>query len=379
MPKCNLGLLLSAAHLVYRVVGENNDLREEPREGYVSTKQLTDDIAESGYEIAVKTNAQVKNSNGLTAVRLEPKDNESPIIISFRGTDSMRDVFANMNLMLTGTVGKKLQEEAFSFYTKTKEKYPNREIILVGHSLGGHLAQYVGARAYDEDSDLKKSRRLHVRTFNTAPVDSFHGRRLYSSSSASVFNQFCNYRLESDTVSRTSTQRYFIQPVRQYYGNTYSFRTDKNTLAAHPLRAMREVLPDSVKNLEIGGTDKVQRDLNTLKEAVIGVKEAYAVHIKGQWFSKYRMGSHNKINIDKALDKVTEALNETPPNFKAAEEELESAQNKVRGPTSQHCLQCLLDYVHDVQRQDELSKLSKLASEDVQATEEQPSTSYLQM
>ncbi|QMT58854.1 thrombospondin type 3 repeat-containing protein [Legionella sp. PC997] len=355
MPKCTIGLLLSAAHIAYRIVGKDNNLREEPREGYVSTAQLMADISNSGYLITEKTNADVALSNGLTAVRLEPLDNESPIIISFRGSDSLRDVFSDLYVILTGTVGRKLQEDAFSFFKETKKAFPNREIILVGHSLGGHLAQHVGAIAYAEDPDLIKSRSIHVRTFNTAPVDSRHGRWL-KDKHPSIFTQFCNYRLDRDVVSQT--------PVKQYYGNTFSFCTEKGRFAAHPLRAMREVIPNSVQNLEIGGTNKVQRDLNTLKEAVLGIKEAYAAHIKGQWFSKFRMGSKNKKIIDETLDLVTKELNEDPPDLGTAKVLLKLARLGTHGATSHECLKFLLEDVEYVQKEyKELLASSSVSSE----------------
>lgn len=335
MPRCTIGLLVNAAHLVYRIEGVNNALRrdEDTRNGNVSTTELVDAIAKTGYLVTEKTNADVINSKGLTALCLQPNDEESPIIIAYKGTDSIRDMRSNIKLGLTGTAEKKLREEAFYFYTKTKQKFPDREIIITGHSLGGHLAQYVGAKAYATDSDLRKSMSLHVRTFNTAPINTAYGQKL-ESLSPDIFSQFCNYRLDRDLISRLL--------IQQYYGNTYSFRTEKNRAASHLMGAMREVLPESIQNLEIGGASKVNRDLNTLKEAVIGIKEAYAARIKGQWFSKYRMGSTNKIIIDKALDAVTEELNKNPPDFLGANKHLQAAKFKTSGTVSRSCLNCLI-------------------------------------
>ncbi|KTD04583.1 lipase family protein [Fluoribacter gormanii] len=362
MPKCTIGLLLSAAHLAYRIIGENNDLRYEERSAYITTRQLLHDIDESGYRITKKTNVDVKNSNGLTAVRLEPQDNKSPIIISFRGTDSIREVFSDINLILTGTVGKKLQKEAFSFFKETKKNFPDREIILVGHSLGGHLAQHVAAIAYAEDSNLITSKKVHVRTFNTAPINSLHGRWL-SNEHPSIFSQFCNYRLDRDVVSQT--------PVQQYYGNTFSFCTEKGMFSAHPLRAMRAVLPESVKNLEVGGASEVQRDLNTLKEAVIGIKEAYAAHIRGQWFSKFRMGSENKKIIDETLDMVTKELNKNPPDLETAKVLLKLSKLGTHGSTSRNCLNCLInDVVYIQDKYQAPAESSKVQSEDFQPCED---------
>ena len=360
MSKCTIGLLLSAAHIAYRIVGEDSTLREEPRVGYVTTAELTSEIDNSGYKITEKTNVDAEHSNGLNAARLEPLDDKSPIIISFRGTDSFRDLLSDLHLTLTGRVEKKLRNEAYKFYTDTKERFPDREIVLVGHSLGGHLAQYVGAKAYGNDILLRQSRSLHVRTFNTAPLNTANGRWLQTAYPG-VFGQFCNYRLDSDIVSRT--------PVQQYYGNTFSFICEKSRLDAHPLRSMRETLPFEIKNLEIGGKSKPERDLNTLKEAVMGIKDAYAAHVKGQWFSKYRMGAKNNKIIEKALSEVTKALNEIPPEFQTATLILEVAQKNTSGRVSNNCLDCLLKDVNFVKAEYQ-SEVSKLPSDEVQESQE---------
>ncbi|KTC78793.1 Lipase (class 3) [Legionella cherrii] len=346
MPKCTIRLLLDAAQLAYRIEGKENKLREdenETSEGYIKTKTLIEGITKAEYEIQAKTNPEADASDALAAVCLKPIDDKSPspIIISYRGTASIKDVSSNINLTLTGTVGKKLQEEAYDFYEQAKKRFPNREIIIVGHSLGGHLAQYVGARAYATDKDLRDSRKLHVRTFNTASIDSLHGRSL-TEKRPDLLAQFCNYRLDMDIVSGLPVAENLGRlPTPRYYGNTFSFCTDKNRFAAHPLRAMREVIPDPVQDLEVGGMNQAQRDLNMLKEAVLGIKEAYAAHIKGQWFSTFRMGSQNKKIIDKQLDLVTAALNENPPDFEIARMQLSIAKHRTSGPTSYNCLDFL--------------------------------------
>ncbi|MCW8409836.1 DUF2974 domain-containing protein [Legionella sp. PATHC035] len=353
MPKCTIRLLLDAAQLAYRIEGKENKLREdenETSEGYVYTKTLTEGIANAEYKIEAKTNPEAEGTEALAAVCLKPMDDEStsPIIISYRGTAAIRDVASNINLTLTGTVGKKLQEEAYDFYEKAKLQFPNREIIIVGHSLGGHLAQYVGARAYATDRDLQESRKLHVRTFNTASIDSLHGRSL-TKEHPGLFAQFCNYRLDMDIVSGLRVaENLGGLPTPRYYGNTFSFSTDKNRLAAHPLRAMREVIPDNVQDLVVGGTNQAERDLNTLKEAVLGIKEAYAAHIKGQWFSTFRMGSQNKKIIDEQLDLASKALNEDPPDFVMARMHLNVAMHRTSGPTSFQCLDFLIKEVNFV-------------------------------
>ncbi len=71
------------------------------------------------------------------------KDNDN-IVIAFAGTNSPMDIFhsdAAMGLKLLPIQHK----EALRIYEQVREQYPNVKIILTGHSLGGSLAQIVGA------------------------------------------------------------------------------------------------------------------------------------------------------------------------------------------------------------------------------------------
>ena len=65
------------------------------------------------------------------------------VIISFCGSNSFPDYINDISMGI-----KKLPaqtNDALNLYKKVKEEYPNSEIILTGHSLGGSLAQIVGA------------------------------------------------------------------------------------------------------------------------------------------------------------------------------------------------------------------------------------------
>ena len=76
--------------------------------------------------------------------------NGNNIVIAYAGTDSLMDIIHSDLAM--GLKHLPIQNyEAIRLYEKVRQQYPNAEIILTGHSLGGSLAQIVGA-VYDVET-----------------------------------------------------------------------------------------------------------------------------------------------------------------------------------------------------------------------------------
>jgi len=84
------------------------------------------------------------SSNKQTDFSADVIKNENIIIIAFRGSDSIKDFYRSNKDMLLKNMPEQAND-AINLYNRVKQEYPAAEIILTGHSLGGSLAQIVGA------------------------------------------------------------------------------------------------------------------------------------------------------------------------------------------------------------------------------------------
>lgn len=128
--------LVGAARLVY-------ELSETERREYL--KRLGDSWRED--ELLRRD-----ESNGFQGKVFVNNDGENPtVIISYRGTEffkrgleeTVRDVWADAQLTVGIDEPSQLRS-AQALYEEAKRRYPNHQIIITGHSLGGWLASKVG-------------------------------------------------------------------------------------------------------------------------------------------------------------------------------------------------------------------------------------------
>ena len=85
--------------------------------------------------------AELSDKFSIVAVKEhEDKDKPNDVIISYRGTQDLKDVSDWKETIIPDDRFKQAQEK----YDEVKSKYPNENIITTGHSLGGGLAHRVG-------------------------------------------------------------------------------------------------------------------------------------------------------------------------------------------------------------------------------------------
>lgn len=329
---CTIGLLVHASQAAYRIK-KDNLIDPAYSEAYAQTLV---DIAEQGYSIADSIAPLASKGTGktsLAAVCLTPQDEHSPLIISFRGTKAGSDVISDIRLSTFGVVEKDFRDAAFEFYLKMRITYPGREIVLTGHSLGGHLAQYVATKAYNTDPYLVSNPVVQVRTFNTAPINTEHSSIFRSH--RHLLAQFVNYRLSPDVISDL--------PFQHYYGNTFVLPCNKGVLASHPMGAIKQYLPAEILSQTVGSSDNSTKKQDMLVELMRGVVFSYQCRVEGQFFSRFRAGVRNLTEFQKVLPILISAIEEG--HYGAAQSKLRELNDEVNGLVSKAIIKVLLNYV----------------------------------
>jgi hypothetical protein len=326
-PKCDIELLILASQSAYRVKQGNKVSRVDYNRMHVG-------IDQKGYKI-IDAIAPVgcggTGGSSLAATCLEPITGEGPIVVAFRGTKTKADVASDLLIGARGVVERSFRDSAFEFYTKIREKYPNREIVLTGHSLGGHLAQYVATKAYNKASNASDSSlpNVQVRTFNTAPVNTKHGAVFQKHRFLNA--RFVNYRLSPDIVSDL--------PMKASYGDIFSFTSKKNFLKAHALNSMLTDLPADIRSQEVGSSTTSEVRHNLMLEQVRGAFKSYQCRVEGQWFSKHRQGFKNLAALRSVEDQILSAL--THKNYDQALAYLKKLDGKLSGTASKNIVERL--------------------------------------
>jgi Ca2+-binding RTX toxin-like protein len=155
---------------------------------YDFDKPIAEQKVPSGWtQISQKTDA-----TGFQAVAYKNANNE--IVISYRGTDELKDVFTDLQLPF----GHNDQYDAAkAFYKQVSDANQNAPISLTGHSLGGALAQLVGAA-----TDTKAT------AFNAPGVANLLPSVLPENDNRTPadFTNITNHNLLADAVSTWGTQ-----------------------------------------------------------------------------------------------------------------------------------------------------------------------------
>lgn len=345
--RCTVELLARASKLAYAIKGGEIDYERAP--------ENSEAIAAHGYEVCDHTSPRTKGGTGksqLHAVALKPTDDNAPIVIAYRGTATTQDVKEDARLA-NGQVNKVFRDDAYAFYLKVQRENPGREIVLTGHSLGGHLAQYVGSKAYHTEATLRRDLATHappklqVRTFNTAPINNKHGAVFRHH--PMLESQFVNYRLHKDVVSDL--------PMQEYYGNIYVHKAapGRKFVSAHSIDSMLSDLPKSTLAQPVGNTPQRNSQQNLLRETIQGFHASYQSRVKGQYFSRFRVGRKNLRLLDKQLPQVINYLDQG--QYQQAHKLLASMNNNIKGKKCKRVLHSMQKMVCHVETHHQLNAI----------------------
>lgn len=146
----------------------------------------------------------IEKNNFFTGFSASIYQNNDTITIAFTGTDSLHDIVASDTDMVCKITPSQLKD-ARKLYKEVKKKYPDCKIVLTGHSLGGSLAQILGAETGCETV-----------TFSAYGAGNLYGRR-------SVYcNNITNYGNAQDPI--------FIANIDNQIGKTIvlNMQSDEN-------------------------------------------------------------------------------------------------------------------------------------------------------
>ncbi|MBR6126496.1 DUF2974 domain-containing protein [bacterium] len=180
------------------------------------------------------------DENKKTGFYADVLSNGNDIIIAYRGTESGQDIRNDVAMAKSKIPAQTI--DAIRIYDKVKREYPNADIVVTGHSLGGSLAEIV--------SGIRGN--LAV-TFNAYGVgDMFRERNILKE------NNIVNYVNEYDAVSMVNGQNHI--------GEIFAVSNDcNNKLGNHKAENMGDL------------SKRVQKTPEEIKET------AQRIHPKSLW------------------------------------------------------------------------------------------------
>ena len=279
----DIELLIQACHIAYQadkqLAPPKNVYAQSARESKVACH--TQNITDKGYRVeesaAYSSATKRRIRLGYSVLKPSAPEDDSPLIIAYRGTNNKEDLSPNSHLIIRGETSQEHSNAAYQIYTDYRQQYPKRTFILCGHSLGGYLAQYVGIRALNE-SEKPLMENLTVRTFNTAPIRTKFASILTKHPALS--RHFVNYRINNDLVSLAAykTSAFLGEMYTFSISSSYSYRN------AHSLSSFGFVLPEHLMKLPIGSDDHD----NILKEKITGCFRSYQSSVRSLFLSSIR-------------------------------------------------------------------------------------------
>lgn len=168
----------------------------------------------NGYEVA----GSIKDDNGFSATAFKDKDGN--IVMAIRGSDDVSDMVSDHQMVDNAEMPEQFAN-ADAFYQQLREQYPDAQIVVTGHSLGGALSQLVAAKHPD----------AFAVAFNAPGTADIIAKEDTLSDSGNIYNVV----VEGDKISNNLAQpgqTQLIEPKTDKYGNSYHPHDIKNCMVS---------------------------------------------------------------------------------------------------------------------------------------------------
>lgn len=184
-------------------------LAQMSKDAYNNPNETTPGNLSSEYTISYQT-----GDNGFKYAIYENIQNPNEIIIAYAGTDSAADWISNIQ-MATDNIPDQYAQ-AINTYNTIKSENPNANITITGHSLGGSLAQLVGAAT--------GSNTVTFNPYGTSEISIQVGIN-----PAKKYDNIKNYNVSSDILNIANN----IKNVRNLGESFIIPSTEQNMIKAH--------------------------------------------------------------------------------------------------------------------------------------------------
>lgn len=184
-------------------------LAQMSKDAYNNPNETTPGNLSSEYTISYQT-----GDNGFMYAIYENIQNPNEIIIAYAGTDSAADWISNIQ-MATDNIPDQYAQ-AINTYNTIKSENPNANITITGHSLGGSLAQLVGAAT--------GSNTVTFNPYGTSEISIQVGIN-----PAKKYDNIKNYNVSSDILNIANN----IKNVRNLGESFIIPSTEQNMIKAH--------------------------------------------------------------------------------------------------------------------------------------------------
>ena len=161
-----------------------------------------------------------KNTDSGFCGCLFENNNKKELVLAYRGTERpglgenesdvnvfMKDLDTDSSF-LVGVCAEQFKD-AWEFYKAVRDQYPKRKIVIVGHSLGGALAQIIAAKEYTIN-------RKKVETYTFNAPGCLHLLDLYDCNTKFDYSFITNYSVMNDWCGMFGEHigvRYLIAPI----------------------------------------------------------------------------------------------------------------------------------------------------------------------